>query len=95
MPVYFIAQVNVQDPEGYEKYRSKFMPILNQYSGEVMAVDREVKIVEGEWPHQGTVIIKFPDEDQAFKWYYSPEYQGIIQDRLTSTKTNLILMKGI
>jgi len=95
MSAYFIAQVNVHDPEEYEKYRSKFMPILQQYGGEVAAVDREVKIIEGEWPHQGTVILKFPDEEQATKWYYSPEYQGIIQDRINSTNTNLILMKGM
>ncbi|MCK5392024.1 MAG: DUF1330 domain-containing protein [Deltaproteobacteria bacterium] len=95
MPVYFIAQVNVHDPEGYEKYRSGFMPILQQYGGEVTAIDREVKIIEGEWPHQGTVILKFPDEDQAMKWYNSPEYQGIVQDRHRSTHANLILMKGM
>lgn len=94
MAAYMIGQINVHDPDGYAKYVSKFVPILTQYGGEIVVVDRDVKVIEGKWPYQGTVILKFPDEDQAMRWYNSPEYQEIAQDRFRSTETNLILTKS-
>lgn len=94
MAAYMIAQLNVHDPEGYSKYVSNFVPILTQYKGEIVVVDRNVKLVEGEWPYQTTVVLKLPDEEQAMLWYNSPEYQEIIQDRIRATTTNLILVKS-
>ncbi|MEQ9619855.1 MAG: DUF1330 domain-containing protein [Deltaproteobacteria bacterium] len=94
MAAYMIAQLNVRDQDGYSRYVSNFVPILTQYEGEIVVVDRDCKLIEGEWPYQTTVVLKFPDEEQAMRWYNSPEYQEIVQDRIRAAETNLILVKS-
>lgn len=94
MAAYMIAQLNVNDQDLYSKYVSNFVPILKQYEGEIVVVDRDVKLIEGKWPYQATVVLKFPDEEQAMRWYDSPEYQEIVKDRIRATETNLILVQG-
>jgi len=41
------------------------------------------------------VLIKFPDDDEAARWYSSSEYQEIAQHRFAGARTNAVLVTGI
>ena len=95
MSVYLIAQINVHDREEYKKYTKGFLAMFGGYKGEVIVADESAEVIEGEWPYQRTVIIRFDDEAEARRWYNSPEYQAAAQHRLKGATTNLLLTKGL
>ena len=95
MPVYLVAQIQIEDRDEYGKYESGLLEVFSKYSGEILAVDEAVKTLEGQWPFTRTVIIRFPDEEEAQRWYNSNEYQSLAQHRFRSAKTNAALVRGV
>ena len=81
MSCYFVAQIDVRDREEYQKCLAGFDAIFSQYKGIVVAVDEDPVVLEGEWPYTRSVIIRFPNEDEARRWYESPEYGELKKHR--------------
>jgi uncharacterized protein (DUF1330 family) len=94
MSVYLIAQIAIHDHEEYRKYIEGFRDIFAKYEGKMLVIDDQVTILEGEWPYNRTVLIHFPGEEEARRWYESPEYQGLAKHRFASSKANIIMAKG-
>jgi uncharacterized protein (DUF1330 family) len=95
MPAYVVAQITITDRRRYEEYQAGFPEVFAKYRGELLAVDESPRVVEGEWPYTRTVLIKFPDADEAERWYSSPEYQAIAKHRHAGGRTNAVLVRGI
>jgi uncharacterized protein (DUF1330 family) len=95
MPAYVVAQITITDRTRYEEYQAGFPEVFAKYRGELLAVDESPRVVEGEWPCTRTVLIKFPDADEAERWYSSPEYQAIAKHRHAGGRTNAVLVAGI
>ncbi len=94
MPGYFIARINIKDTEEYQKYLDGFDEVFSKYNGKVVAVDDEVKILEGEWPFGRTVIIRFPSREELLTWYESEEYQRIAEHRRAASDANIVMVNG-
>jgi uncharacterized protein (DUF1330 family) len=94
MPAYLIAAEVINDREEFDKYRALVHDVLEKYGGETIVANEEVEVVEGNWPYTKTVVIRFPSMEEAKRWYYSKEYQSIIQHRLAATDTDLIFVEG-
>jgi uncharacterized protein (DUF1330 family) len=92
MSVYIIAQINIHDREGYDRYEDGFDEIFEKYKGMVVTVDEDVTVLEGEWPYGRTVMIRFPSEAEARRWYESDEYTALKQHRLAASDGNIILV---
>ena len=69
MSVYLIAQININSRERYAQYEAGFMEIFAQYGGEMLAVDEAPTVLDGQWPHTRTVLIRFADKVLADAWY--------------------------
>lgn len=96
VPVYIVASIAVSDWEEYGKYQAGFLEIFSRYQGELLAVSDEPRVIEGEWPFTRAVVIRFPNEDEARRWYESPEYQAIsVHRRQGSKKTSIIAFEGL
>jgi uncharacterized protein (DUF1330 family) len=95
MPAYVVAQIAITDRARYEAYQAGFLEVFAKYRGELLAVDESPRVVEGQWPYTRTVLIKFPDADEAERWYSSPEYQEIAKHRHAGSRTNAVLVTGI
>jgi len=93
MSCYVIAQIRIQDKQEYSKYEDGFDEIFGNYKGIVVLVDEEPVILEGDWPYTRTVVIRFPGEDEARRWYDSPEYQKLARHRWNSSEANIVLVK--
>jgi uncharacterized protein (DUF1330 family) len=91
---YFIAQISIHDPEEYEKYLSGFNEVFSRYDAEVVLVDENPELLEGEWTYSRIVIIRFRNRDEAKRWYGSPEYQRLVQHRYSASKADVILAEG-
>ena len=94
MPSYFLAQINIVDPEGYEKYLEKFDAVFKRYNGRVIAVDDAITVLEGTWPFIRTVLIEFPSESALRDWYDSVEYQAIAKHRRDASIANIVVVHG-
>jgi uncharacterized protein (DUF1330 family) len=93
MSCYFVAQITIHDRAGYDKYEEGFDEIFGKYKGMVVLVDEEPVILEGEWPCTRTVILRFPNEDEARRWYESPEYRELAKHRHGSSSANIVLVR--
>jgi uncharacterized protein (DUF1330 family) len=91
---YFVAQIKIHDRDEYQKYLDGFDEVFSKYKGVVMAVDDNPEILEGEWSFPRTVLIRFPDEAEARRWYESPEYKELVRHRHRASEGNLVLVRG-
>jgi uncharacterized protein (DUF1330 family) len=92
---YFAAQIKINDPVEYQLYLEKFDNIFEQYKGEYLAIDESPVLLEGNWEYTKSVLIKFNSQQDFEDWYYSDEYQKILKFRLSASKSDSILIKGI
>jgi uncharacterized protein (DUF1330 family) len=92
--VYFIAQIRIHDQAGYQHYLDGFDDIFAKYDGEVVVVDDSPIVLEGEWPYTRMVVIRFTGEDEARRWYNSPEYRELARHRFDASAADIVLAKG-
>jgi uncharacterized protein (DUF1330 family) len=95
MPVYAVAQISIHDRERYERYVARFMAVLTQYGGRLLAADEEADVLEGEWDHDKIIIMRFEDRPAFDKWAGSAEYQEISKDRVAATDGVVLVATGI
>jgi len=95
MPVYVVALIEIEDREQYGRYEAGFLEIFSKYQGEILAVDESTTAIEGQWPATRSVILRFPSEEEAQRWYNSAEYQDLAQHRFRASKGNIALIHGL
>ncbi len=91
MSVYFIAELNVHDPAGYDRYLEGFDEVWERYEGEVVLVDEAPTVLEGEWPHTRVVLLRFPDEAALRRWYDSDGYRALRPIRQAAADGHIIV----
>jgi uncharacterized protein (DUF1330 family) len=94
MSCYFVAQISIRDEDEYRKYLDGFDEMFDQFNGTVVAVDSDPVILEGDWPYSRTVLIRFPDKDEARRWYDSPAYRELVKHRHRAAEANIVLVEG-
>tara|TARA_A100001015_G_scaffold275023_1_gene331922 strand:+ start:125 stop:523 length:399 start_codon:yes stop_codon:yes gene_type:complete len=95
MSVYLIAQINIHNRERYAQYEAGFMEIFAQYGGEMLAVDEAPTVLEGQWPHTRTVLIRFADKVSADAWYKSDAYQQLARHRWEASVADVAILQGV
>ena len=95
MMVYAIAQLSITDRATYDRYQARFMRVMRQYKGRVLAADEDPQVVEGTWDREKVVLLSFPDEAAFREWAESPEYLEIAKDRKAGSDAVVLLVKGI
>ena len=94
MSSYFIALINIHDPEKYEQYLAGYDEVFNNFRGKVIAVEDNPRILEGTWPAGRTVVIKFPNDQDLRKWYDSKEYQVLSKHRKEASVASIAIITG-
>ena len=95
MAAYVIVQENIHDPAVFEKYRSVVMPTLEPFGGRFLVRGGTLTVLEGEWPHQRTVMLEFPSRRHAEDWYHSAAYQAAVPLRIAASTCNFVIVDGI
>ena len=49
MSCYFVAQIEIHDPDEYDRYLAGYDNVFARYRGEGLAVDDGVERLEGHW----------------------------------------------
>jgi uncharacterized protein (DUF1330 family) len=84
----------VVDPAKLEQYKNGVLTTVQQYNGRYLILGGQCDSVEGSWQPVTPVLIRFPDLEQAYKWYNSPEYKGLKTLRLDATKGDAVFIES-
>jgi len=95
MPAYLIVNIVVKDPETYEQYKKGVPPYIAKYGGEYLARGGKCEVMEGDWTPSRLVLVRFPDAAAAKAFLDDPGYAPIRELRLTSTKSDTVILEGI
>ena len=91
---YIIGQVEVKDPEAYKEYIARAPATIAQYGGEYLVRGGDFEVLEGEWAHERTVVLRFPSVEAAKRWHASPEYEEPKALRNRVALTNMAVIEG-
>lgn len=96
MTVYALAQLRIHDRTPYDRYMSRFMPVLQKYNGRLLAADEDPRVLEGAWWDRNKVVLMAFDDSDAFRaWATSPEYTEIAEDRKAGAEAVVLLINGV
>ena len=95
MAAYFIAQLEVTDPAGFEEYRKLVGPLVDKYEGKYVVRGGAIETMEGDWSPKRLVIIEFENSDKAKAWHDSDEYRPVMELRHRTAVTSAIVVEGV
>ena len=91
---YWIARVDVRDPERYKDYVSTAKPAFERFGANFLA--RGGSFVELEGKARGrNVVIEFPSVQAAVDCYNSPEYQAAARIRQECADAEMVVVESV
>lgn len=95
MKAYWIAHVDVTDPQQYSEYTQRAPAAFALFGGKFMARGGRSEALEGRATPQRTVVIEFESYEQAVACYRSPEYQEAMSLRKGASKAEIVIVEGM
>ena len=90
---YWIARVDVHDPETYKSYVETGKPAFARYNAKFLARGGKTEVLEGV-ARTRNVVIEFASMEDALACYHSPEYTAARKIRQTVSEGEFILVEG-
>jgi uncharacterized protein (DUF1330 family) len=90
---YWIAHVDVTDPEGYKAYMAADMAPLGKFGGRFLVRGGAREVTEGK-VRARTVVIEFPSYAAALDCYRGPDYQAAARLRKGRAEFDLVIAEG-
>jgi uncharacterized protein (DUF1330 family) len=90
---YWMAQVDVSDPEGYRLYVAENAKAFRKYGGRFLVRGGPSEVVEGAGRSR-CVVLEFPDYASALACYRSPEYARALELRKGKAIADIIVVEG-
>ena len=94
MAAYIVVEIEITDPDLYEKYKSLAPASIAAYGGRYIVRGGAVKCFEGDWSPKRLVILEFESAEQAEKWWNSSEYHQAKRMRQAAARTRMVLVQG-
>lgn len=90
---YWIAHVDVSDPEGYKEYQAANATAFRKYGARFLVRGGAAEQPEGK-TRSRHVIIEFKDYATALACYRSPEYAAAKEKRQGKGEIDLVIVEG-
>ena len=90
---YWIAHVDVRDPERYKDYVATAKPAFEKYGARFLARGGAYEALEGRGRGRH-VVIEFPSLAAARDCYNSPDYQAAKAIRVTVADAEMVIVEG-
>ena len=94
MKAYWIAHVDVTDPEQYQQYTQRAPAAFVAFGGRILARGGKSEAMEGRVTPQRSVVIEFDSYEQALACYRSDLYQEACRHRQGVAKAEVIIVEG-
>lgn len=90
---YWIARVDVRDPERYKDYVATAKPAFEKHGARFLARGGDYEGMEGK-ARGRNVVIEFDSVETAKACYNSPEYQAAKAIRLECAEAEMVIVEG-
>lgn len=90
---YWIAHVDVRDPEGYKDYVAAARPAFEKHGAKFLARGGAWEAMEGRGRGRN-VVIEFASFEAAKSCYNSPEYQAAKAIRQLYAEAEMVIVEG-
>ncbi|MCC5970542.1 MAG: DUF1330 domain-containing protein [Pararhodobacter sp.] len=90
---YWVAHVDVDDPDIYARYRAANAEAFARYGARFLVRGGPQTAMEGQ-SRARTVVIEFPDLQAATACFHSPEYQAAKAIRDPVSTADLVIVEG-
>jgi uncharacterized protein (DUF1330 family) len=90
---YWIARVDVHDPEAYKAYIAANAAVFAKYGAKFIVRGGRFEAPEGA-ARGRTVVLEFKDYDTAVACYHSPEYAVALRLRRAASDAELMIIEG-
>jgi uncharacterized protein (DUF1330 family) len=94
MKAYWIAHVDVSDPERYQQYTQRAPAAFAAFGGKLLARGGRSEAMEGRATPQRSVVIEFESYEQAVACYRSEQYQAACRYRQGVAQAEVIIVEG-
>jgi uncharacterized protein (DUF1330 family) len=101
MKSYLISQVEVIDPEAWERYRELAAPAILKFGGKYLVRGARPEVIEGDdWAppaadKQQIIVVEFPNDEAIHAWYNSSEYAQALAYRKRAVRRRLLFVEGV
>jgi uncharacterized protein (DUF1330 family) len=90
---YWMARVDVRDPEQYKQYVAANAKPFAMYGARFLVRAGKFENVEGS-ARSRNVLIEFPSYQAALDCWHSPEYQAAIKLRAGVSSADIVIVEG-
>jgi uncharacterized protein (DUF1330 family) len=90
---YWIASIDVSDPEAYKLYIAENQKAFRQYGARYIARAGKSEVMEGKGRSR-IVVIEFDDYASAMACYRSPQYAKAMALRESCAAADIIVVEG-
>jgi uncharacterized protein (DUF1330 family) len=90
---YWVAVVDVTDPEGYKDYVVANKAVFTAFGGRFLTRGGQMEVPEGQMRLR-VVVIEFPSYQAARDCYHSPDYARCIALRSGKSVMDLSIIEG-
>jgi uncharacterized protein (DUF1330 family) len=91
---YWIAHVDVNDPDIYKAYISGAAPAFKEYGARFLVRGGRFHSAEGTACARN-VVIEFPSYQAALDCYNSPAYQAAKAHRIAASTGSVLIVEGV
>ncbi len=95
MAAYVIVDIDVRDPDRYERYKQLAPASIARYGGRYLARGGATEVFEGEWVPKRLVLLEFDSLERARRWHDSPESADALALRRATTISNMVAVDGV
>ena len=90
---YWIARVDVTDPDGYQEYVAANATAFSKYGARFVVRGGRHEVPEGT-ARSRNIVLEFKDYDTAVACYHSPEYAAAKAKRDGRAIADLMIIEG-
>jgi uncharacterized protein (DUF1330 family) len=91
---YWIARVDVKDPNEYKKYVDGTAVAFAKYGARFLARGGRSEAMDGV-ARARNVVIEFESFERAVQCFHSPEYQAARAFRLPASDGEIVIVEGV
>ncbi|MBC8997194.1 DUF1330 domain-containing protein [Pseudomonas sp. N40(2020)] len=95
MKAYWIAHVDITDPDQYSQYTQRAPKAFAEFGGRFLARGGRSEAMEGRKTPQRSVVIEFDSYEQAVACYRSAAYQEAKRYREEWARAEIIIVEGM
>jgi len=95
MPAYFVAEIDITNPAGFQMCGPAVRASLQQYDGRLLTWGGPAELIEGRPEPKRVAIIEFAHKAAVKRWYESAEHQTILPLRLDNSTGRSLIVGGV